>query len=308
MAVRTNFDFNLGNDLIEIIRQRFFIDHSNDAKTLINEEYTIISRFDDVTNLILYLPNFLPNLTVYDSDGEELPVMSNPYTNALIEAWIEDPNTTDEQAKTLTDLRSKIRDRAVFLVWIKIPPEKALMNNQVKVFTLEYSTPKEKRKTDDMTLRIFSPTSHRVFYIIRKPEDYDFSKQQIETKNESGKDVKLSWNKAKHLLHKTETFDALSITSNHRTDVPIVLRYAFRPKIHIISVPVVALIILTAASLYLLIQQECMNDIECVNTLSQNTLELLKIKFQIVGGIIAAALVLTRLINNPYIRHSMIIL
>ena len=307
MSDEINSNSTIVGDLVEVVRQRFFIDHKSDAKTLINEEYTIISRFKSVSNIILQVPNFLPNLTVYDSDGEELPVMSNPYTNALIDGWIED-SKTDEQKEQLTNLVEQIRRCEVFLIWIKLPPQKALVNNQVKIINLEYSSKKEKESSNEMTLTIFSPLSHIVFYIIRKPEDYDFDKQVLETINEQGKKVKLKWKKAEHFLHKTETFDALSITSNSKIDQPFILHYRFRPKIHIISVPLLALSVLIGASLYLLVQQNCVSDPKCIDTLSQNTIDLLKIKFHIGGGIIAASLVLPRLTNNPSIRHSMLLL
>lgn len=308
MSTSTNSNSYILGDLVEVVRQRFFIDHKSDAKTLINEEYTIISRFKSVSNIILQIPNFLANLTVYDSDGEELPVMSNPYTNALIDTWIEDPETDEKQREQLTDLVEQIKSRQIFLIWIKLPPQKAMVENQVKVFTLEYSSKKEKQSSDEMTLTIFSPLSHRVFYIIRKPEDYDFATQVLETTNEQGKTVKLKWKKAEDFLHRTETFDALSITSRRQTDQPIILYYSFRPKIHIISVPVVSLLFLIGAAFYLFIQQNCAADPECVDTLSQNTINLLKIKFQIGAGIIGASLILPRLITNPSIRHSMLLL
>ena len=308
MSTATNYDSSILGDLVEVVRQRFFLDHKSDAKTLINEEYTIISRFESVTNIILQLPNFLPNLTVYDSDGEELPVMSNPYTNALIDAWIEDPETDEKQKKQLTDIVKQIKSRQIILIWIKLPPQKAMVKNQVKVFTLEYSSKKEKQSSDEMTLTIFSPLSHKVFYIIRKPEDYDFAKQVLETTDEKGKKVKLKWKKAEAFLHRNETFDALSISSRHQADHPIILHYSFRPKLYIISVPVASLFFLIAAALYIIIQQDCAADPKCVDTLSQNTVDLLKIKFQIGAGIIGAALVLPRLINNPSIRHSMLVI
>lgn len=306
MSTTTNSNSLILGDLVEVVRQRFFIDHKSDAKTLINEEYTIISRFKLVSNIILQIPNFLANLTVYDSDGEELPVMSNPYTNALIDGWIEDPETDEKQKEHLTNLLEQIKSRQVILIWIKLPPQKAMVKNQVKVFTLEYSSKKEKQSSDEMTLNIFSPLSHRVFYIIRKPEDYDFATQVLETTNEQGKKVKLKWKKAEDFLHRTETFDALSITSSRQTDQPIILYYSFRPKIHIISVPIASLLFLIGAAFYLLFQQDCAADPDCVDTLSQNTVDLLKIKFHIGAGIIGASLILPRLITNPSIRHGML--
>jgi len=307
MSNATNSNSLILGDLVEVVRQRFFIDHKSDAKTLINEEYTIISRFKLVSNIILQLPNFLPNLTVYDSDGEILPVMSNPYTNALIDGWIEDPETDEKQKKHLTDLLEQTRSRQVFLIWIKLPPQKALVENQVKVITLEYSSKKEKQSSDEMTLNIFSPTSHRVFYIIRKPEDYDFATQILETTNEQGKKMKLKWKKAEDFLHRTETFDVLSITSSSLITQPIILHYSFRPKIHIIAVPMLALVFLVGAVLYVLHIQQCEAGLKCYYPLSENAINLLEIKFQIGAGIIGAALILPRLINNPSIRHKFLL-
>jgi len=135
---------------VKILRQRYFIDHSSNAKTFLTEEYTLISNHDKVSNIILQSNNFLPNLTVYDSDGEKLPVMSNQYTKALIEFWIDNAETDDDR-KLLSNLLAKIRNQEIFVIWVKLPPIKVLTKNQVKIINLEYGALKENRKDDELS-------------------------------------------------------------------------------------------------------------------------------------------------------------
>lgn len=310
MSVETkNSSFPLGN-FITILRQRFFIDHSSEAKTFINEEYTIIAnRPEGVTNIILQSTIFLPNLTVYDSDGETLPVMPNRYTRILIESWIEDATANEKQE--LTNLLQQMQQQRIFLLWIKLPPQKELKLHQVRTINLEYSAIKEKNNTDEITLDIFSPADHTVFYIIKKPEDYEFAKQEITTKDNAGKEIKLkSWKtKKQDLMYVSETFDTLSIASKPNMTQPIQLKYSFRSQWHIVSFPVSAMVLLTSFGLYLFVLQDCKTDPTCImHPLSENSLRLLDNSVNIVIGIIAASLVLPRLITNAKIRHSMLML
>ena len=68
---------------IEILRERFFIDHVTIDSRKLKRELTLISRTDNkkgVDNIFIKVTKFLPNLKIYDSDGTILPFITNKYT------------------------------------------------------------------------------------------------------------------------------------------------------------------------------------------------------------------------------------
>lgn len=307
MSTKTNDSVFPKGGFIKILRQRYFIDHSSDAKTFITEEYTLIgNRKDGVSNIILQFPNFLPNLVIYDSDGEELPIMPNSYTRLLIESWINE--ATGEQRERLIELFEQMQQQKTFLIWIKLPPNKVLKMNQVHIINLEYDAAKEKHEKEEIILDIFSPADHSVFYTIKKPDDYDFSEQIITVLDEKGNEKKLkNWKtKGREFLYVTETHDTLSITSKPTYNQPIKLHYSFKAQNHIIFFPISAAVLLSFFGVYLLMLQNC--GPKCIlYPLGEKSLLLLDYYVQIGIGIIAASLVLPRLITNSKIRHSMIL-
>ena len=76
---------------IEILRERFFIDHVTIDTKELEREFTLISRTDNVNgvdNVFITVSKLLPNLKIFDSDGTVLPLITNKYTVALIEQTI----------------------------------------------------------------------------------------------------------------------------------------------------------------------------------------------------------------------------
>ena len=193
MARQSDSTFN--GSRIEILRQRYFIDHSFNAKTFFTEEYTLVSNHNNISNIILQVTNFLPNLTVHDSDGEELPIMSNLHTKTLIKSEISNSNNANDK-EFLNKLLELVSTQKIFVIWIKLPPLKILAKNQVKIINLKYSASKENRKENEITLKIPSNENRVIFYTIKQPADYDFGRQNIFIKNEQGQNIK-NWRKNK---------------------------------------------------------------------------------------------------------------
>ena len=131
--------------LVQVLRQRYFVNHNPDAKTQLIEEYTIIGNKEKgAENVILQSQDFLPNLTVYDSDGEELPVMPNNYTKILLKSWIKLAET-DEKGE-LKEILLKMKSRKLNLIWIKLSENKKIEKNESRVINLEYNAVKSKNK------------------------------------------------------------------------------------------------------------------------------------------------------------------
>ena len=68
---------------IEILRERFFIDHISSDTRKLEREFTLISRTDNeagVDNIFIKVSKLLPNLKIFDSDGTDLPLITNKYT------------------------------------------------------------------------------------------------------------------------------------------------------------------------------------------------------------------------------------
>ncbi len=78
---------------IEILRERFFIDHVSTDTRKLEREFTLISKTDNkdgVDNIFIKVSKLLPNLKIFDSDGTILPLITNKYTVALMEQTISD--------------------------------------------------------------------------------------------------------------------------------------------------------------------------------------------------------------------------
>lgn len=297
-----NSSITLG-DYVQILRQRFFIDHTANAKTLITEEYTFESNHNRVSNIILQFPKFLPNLSVFDQSGEELPVMTNLYTQALLESWIEDSvSPTREELQHCLD---QMISRQIYILWIKLPADKELMSGDNLILNFEYGAERENRKSKDLTLKLF-PSSHNVFYIIKKPDDFEFDKRTIRWIDENNESHFVnSWHRHRqNILYYTETNDSVSLTSKADSNNQITLNYSFRPKLEIVALPVIAILLLTGVSVLLWTLQWCTSIDSC--TLQKNSKELFDRRFELGVFIITSSLVLPRLVSNNTIRFRML--
>ena len=294
--------------LVEILRQRYFINHSSEAKTFINEEYTLMSKGNAVTNIFLKVPNFLPNLRVYDSDGEELPVLPNTFTKTLIESLIDDyeEKKDEKMISKLVDLQNKLKAHDFFLIWIKLPEKKQLSKDEVRVINLEYNAALEK-KEKFIHLDIISPADHTVFYIIKNPEDHVLNTQEIRILDESGEHENLkSWNPDEQdIMYVTKTSDSLSITAKPTITTDLKLVYSFKPQAKIVTFPIIIIGLLSMSAFFLIMIQDCFSNPLCVLPNEENMIKILDKKVEISVGIIAASLVIPGLIKNPEIRHSL---
>lgn len=290
---------------IDILRQRFFIEHDVDSKTFCTEEYTLMSKHNDISNIILTMDKFLPNLKIYDSDGEELSIMTNKHVKSLIEYKI---NKSDVNRKVLKNILRQFENREIFIIWIKLPPSKILVEDQIKIINLKYITNEENKKRKEFLLVIPSNKNHMLFYTIKKPLEHDFKKQNIFIKNKQGKEVEIK-NNDEHkqdYFHENNTHDSLIITPRSKTKNQIKIHYKFKPKHKIILPSTLSVLFLSLISTFFIFLNYCQLSSDCGSiSLFQHWFILLDKKFEITGFVIAASLILPRLVTNPLIRYKL---
>lgn len=289
------------NPVLEIVRQRIFMDHTAMSKTFINEEYTIRSLDDGINNIMIEKDDFLPNLHVFDSDGTELPIIKTELTIALQRGQLA-AETDSVHIERLQKYIHKLETRETHLLWIKLP--KSMNKNDVRVINLKYDAMKEPKPRRNMTIEYTKKLSHSVVYIIKKPEDYDIKDNpRISYQDASGDRHTIdSWNLKQNTSFEIhETYSSTSLIIRPEKICSLVLTYSFTANKNVISFPLLAVALLTLSALSLIIMNHC--DSNCI--VSEATIESLKkTHVQISFGIVAASLVIPGLIRNEFIRNS----
>lgn len=292
--------------LIQILRQRIFINHSSTAKTFITEEYTVRSLGNGVDNIFIEKDQFLPNLLIFDSDGEELPIIRNDFTLQLLENKKKTSQDEDEKNK-YQEYIDNIKNKKVYMLWIKIPPNKKMIKNQLKIINLEYDAIKDRKPTKKIETVYKRSSLHSVFYIIKKPEDYDFSnKPHISlTDNNDKYSEFFNWNiKPGDPIYVTETYNSLSVTIIPDRTKSVYIAYSFSANKNIISFPLLAVGLLSLASVLLLILNNCSYLNACGFLEIHSARVLFDKKVEFLVGVMAASVVLPGLIRNDFIRNT----
>ena len=289
------------NPVLEIVRQRIFMDHTATSKTFINEEYTIRSLDDKINNIMIEKDYFLPNLHIFDSDGTELPLIKTELTVALQRGQLA-AETDPENIKRLKKYINKLENRETHLLWIKLP--KSMNKNDVRVINLEYDAMKEAKPRRNMTVEYNKKLSHSVIYIIKKPEDYDIKNNPFisyQDINNVRKTINSWKSKEQTPLEIHQTYYNTSIIIRPGKIRSLILTYSFTANKNVISFPLLAATLLTISAIFLIIMNHC--DSNCL--VSNATIESLKkTHVQISFGIVAASLVIPGLIRNDFIRNS----
>lgn len=304
------------NPSIEIKRQRIFIDHSSKAKTFINEEFTIRSLESEIDNIVIINHNFLPNLHVYDSDGEDLPIMNNSSILDLLNQQKESKKIDDATKRELEEHIKRVKKKEIYIIWIKLPPTKKMIKNQLRIINFEYDSIKETKPSSKITTNYVRNLDQPVFHIIKKPKDYDFKhKPKIEyTDNNDKKHIFDGWkNKDTNHMYLVETADTISVTAKPKDVKTAKISYSFTGARHIVAFPLIVIGILLSFSLGILYLSQCEWFWGCEqlgmliekNTSIHLTLnELLEKRIDYLIAVAGASLVIPRLISNTNIRHD----
>ncbi len=311
MSDNSNSSNIIGTE-IEILRERFFIDHVTIDSRKLKREFTLISRTDNedgVDNIFIKVTKLLPNLKIYDSDGTKLPLITNKYTIALIEETLDE--SEDENIITsLTSLLEDIQEYRTFLLWIKLPHDKKFYPNDSRVITMEYDAEKENINTS-FDLEFLSVSDHEVFYIIIPPKDYEFDKKKITINDSSGeefkKDYSKGWKNEKgDTIYYNKYSDSIAIRVNPRSSAKTSMNYSFTPTKKTKSFVKGILSILIIAPLVTMLSKSCypMNE-NCSWIPSIFDLDLISTKIlEIDIAVMGAALIIAGLIHNLDVREK----
>ena len=288
------------NQLIEILRIRHFLEHNHKQITNIDLELTIKSNRKDrgIDNIFLESNNFLPNLKVIDSEGIEYPIMRNKDTITLLEIMSE-----KEESENIASLIQDIKNMKRFLIWIKIPPNKKLQPNEVRVIHMFYDTPKINKSSRHIFIDISSNLPFPIFWILKKPNDYNITKQNCYTVKDNKLTNKKSWKDTKNdLFYYTHTtYTSTVFVRPHQNN--LILSYSFKPQAAIITIPASSMVLLVSFSLFLIIVQN-FGACEKYGISSSLVEDLLERKIELSLFIISLSVIIPRFITNVEIRHS----
>ena len=210
--------------MMEIIRQRLFISHDQKKQQSIKNEYTIKSKIDDLTNIIIMQDKFLPNLVIHDNDGSVLPVMTTNDILQLLE--YSSTHESEEHQKITEHICTNIISNKLHVIWIKIPKNKSLSKDEIRIITLNYS-PHHPDKLEPMLRMKIKKQSHSFYYALFTPDEFDFDS----TMYGSFKNNKMTYSQTlPDHVEKFKTFDSdlLRIPVDIEDDFEI--KYSFKPK------------------------------------------------------------------------------
>lgn len=277
------------------------MDHTATSKTFINEEFTVRALIDGIDNIMIEKDTFLPNLRIFNSDGEELPIVKTELTVALHRGQLA-KETNPETVKQLQNFIYKLENRDTHLIWIKLP--KKMNRNDLRVINLEYDAMKEPKPHGTITIEYNKKLSHSVVYIIKKPEDYDIKNNPQISYQDNNNDHKVtnSWNSENDLPYEVyQTFYSVSLIIRPEKIRSMLLRYSFTANKNVISFPLLAAALLSISAFFILLINHCTSD--CL--VSDTTVLGIKNSYvQISFGIVVSSLVIPGLIRNNFIRNS----
>lgn len=310
----TNSNSGVIGTEVEIIRQRFFIDYTTKTQRHFAEEYTfycITDNEEGIDNIFLKIPHILPNLRVFDSDGEELPLITNTLLNALLTKRIRE--AADDKTKTeLQQFQKDIDERKYFVLWIKLPSSKKLHRGEAKVITLEYDVPQVALSEKTHVQELHSE-KYEVFYVITPPEDYEITNTNFLIYASDGTELKRhekQWlNKKGDPIYFDDKHRSISIRVKPQIDDQIVFSYSFKAHASILQLPKITLGFLIAASASLFVPNLLGYNKDTVISCTKMTFcfdltQLYSKQAEISIGIIGASLVIAGLIHNQDIRDS----
>ena len=310
---KTSSGVMLGTE-IEIIRKRYFIDYTSKSEKHFADEYTLYcitenTEGEGIDNIFLKIPAVLPNLRIFDGDGEELPLITNVMLDALIRKNIKD--STNEKEKTyLNQILEDVNKRKYFILWIKLPHNKKMRKGEAKVITLEYDA-----KQDELNvathIQELKSEQYEVFYVIKPPEDYEISNTNFLIYDSEGNELKRhekTWESKKgDPIYYDDKHRIISIRVKPKIEDEMIMTYSFVAHSSIVSMPNITLYFLIASSVFVFIINGIFakTTIACFYSLCVELRDIHIKNVEISVGIIGASLIIAGLINNHDIRDSL---
>ena len=223
--------------------------------------------------------------------------MTNNDTKMLLEIKKEDN-------KKLEELIADIESHKIFLIWIKIPPNKKLQPNEVRIINLTFEVREiNNRFRNRIYLDVSSNLPFPVFWIFKKPDDYNMTNQYCHIIEDNKLKNRTTWKEGNNkLFYYDNTYNnATIIVKSDQTH--LLVSYSFIPKPSIITLPTASIVLLTSFSLFLIGIQNYANDVgyDDLPLLFENLLDR---NIELSLFIVSSSLVIPRFISNIEIRHS----
>ncbi len=122
--------------------------------------------------------------------------MTNSDFRLLLEAMSDD-------GKDVKNLIEDIDECSIFVIWIKIPPNKKLQANETRLLYVNFEN---KKTTGRLTknfvfLNVSDNLSFPVFWIFEKPKDYDITNQYAYTITDNKLKNRTTWKKSESLYY-----------------------------------------------------------------------------------------------------------
>lgn len=281
-----------------ILRVKNVLDHDRDRVRHTRSEYTLESATDNLGDILIVFPKFLPNLKVSDSDGTAYPIIPNEHAKAELAENGRDAIGHPDATQILDDIEKQHK----FLVWVKIPPNKHMNDGEVRIIYFDYDSEKKDTSPSNwlthrkkIVLNV-TPVEFPVFWVLKKPEGYDLGNIEYHELYEHAKlsSSKLSENPNVR-LHQTTDSHSFHIK---KPSEYVAVSYSFHPKRSVVALPIIFGTFLTLLSLVLIADLAL-----TINTPSDVSL-LTSEKFTLAIFIMASAMVIPRLIPYVEIRHG----
>ena len=210
--------------MMEILRHRIFISHDPKKQQSITHEYTIKSKRDDLTNIIILQDEFLPNLLVHDSDGSILPIMTTNETLQLFEYFL--TQESGKSPQTIQRIYDKMISNELHVIWIKIPRNRSLENNEIRAIRLSYS-PHQPSKSESVLKIQIKKQPHPLYYTLFTPDEFDFD--NIRYGSIKNNNMIYSQIQPDH-VEKFKTFDSNLFRISVNIEDSFEIKYSFKPK------------------------------------------------------------------------------
>ena len=276
--------------MMEIIRQRLFISHDQKKQQSIKNEYTIKSKIDDLTNIIIMQDEFLPNLVVHDNDGSVLPVMTTNDILRLLQH--SSTHESEEHQKIIEHICTNITLNKLHIIWIKIPKNRSLSKDEIRIITLNYSQ-HHPDKSEPMLQMKIKKQPHSLYYTLFTPDEFDFDSTMYGSINNNK--MVYSQTLPDH-VEKFKTFDSNLLRIPEDIEDGFEIKYSFKPKpASIVPMQIGAIALLLLPSIFLVLRYLVFwNDPPDLDIFAKHV----EIGLFVIGG----SLILPQLTSNHSIR------
>ena len=275
--------------MMEVLRQRLFISHDHKGQKNIVHEYTIRSKIDGLSNIIILSEKFLPNLLAHDEKGNTLSIMPSKYVNALLRMHINEKQGYEK--RKLEAIMSKINNDQLHLIWLKLSKDTILQKNEFKTITLTYA-PKIRDPNFIFKMKIKN-LPFPLYYTLYTPEDFDFDKTRyIYIKDD---DFVSNYTKP-NFVEMFKTYNSNMIRIVSKKSFSFIIEYSFRPTGHSTIATIIGLVTLSFLAGILLVTKWIIFPHYSYH------FDVLEKHVEIGLFVIGASLILPRLTSNDSIR------